>query len=166
MSSTPDAEPGPVAADEFREGCSRFATGVAIATVIAADGTPHGLTISSFTPVSLVPPMILICIDHACNVLEQFRAARSFAINVLSHEQRELSVAFSVKPEGRFEGVRWQLGATGSPLLGDSIAHFECIRGQMLPVGDHDVLTGEVVRVESFPGEPLVYYHRNYRSLL
>jgi flavin reductase (DIM6/NTAB) family NADH-FMN oxidoreductase RutF len=152
--------------DEFREGCARFTSGVTIATVLAPDGTPHGLTVSSFTPVSLAPPMVLICIDHGCTTLPYFHVSRNFAINVLSEGQRDLSVAFSVKPEGRFEGVSWEPGSLGPPLLHESIAQLECLRSQIVTVGDHDILVGEVVAVRTFPGEPLVYYHRNYRSLL
>lgn len=151
--------------DEFREGCARFATGIAIATVLAPDGSPHGLTVSSFTAVSLEPPLILICIDHGCTILAHFHKTPYFAINVLSSLQRELSVAFSVKPEGRFEGIAWHRGHSGQPLLPDSIAHFECGRYQINPAGDHDILIGEVLAVRSYPGEPLVYYHRNYRTL-
>src|SRR5689334_3189678 len=94
---------GTLDAETFRNALARFATGVAVATVRAADGTPHGITVSSFTSVSMEPPLVLICVDYACTFLEHFRACKNFAINVLSESQRGLSVIFSEKPEGRFE---------------------------------------------------------------
>src|ERR1043166_2503779 len=92
----------------YREVCSQFTTGVAVATVRAPDGTPHGLTVSSFTPVTIDPPLILICLDFRCTGLEHFRNGPFFAINVLTEFQRELSVVFAAKPEGRFEGIEWR----------------------------------------------------------
>ena len=100
-----------------------FATGVCVATVRASDGTPHGLTVSSFTSVSIQPPLILICIDYAFNFLSHFRACSNFAVNILSETQRDLSVTFAVKPEGRFEGVDWHTNVTGAPLLHGCIAN-------------------------------------------
>ncbi len=154
-----------VDADAFRNACARFATGVTIATVAAGDGSVHGLTVSSFTAVSIRPPLVLICIDHSCTILSHFRANSFFAVNILSDEQREVSVDFSVKPEGRFKGVDWSPGACGSPLISGALASFECRLERTLEVGDHAVFVGEVVRVQARPGEPLVYFNRAYRSL-
>jgi flavin reductase (DIM6/NTAB) family NADH-FMN oxidoreductase RutF len=152
-------------ADAFRDACARFATGVAIATVQAPDSSPHGLTVSSFTSVSLSPPLVLVCIDRECTILTYFRENPYFAVNILSDDQRDLSVAFSVKPEGRFAGVSWSPGTHGQPLIHNTLAQFECRQINMVRAGDHDVLIGEALRVASFPGEPLVYFDRNYRSL-
>jgi flavin reductase (DIM6/NTAB) family NADH-FMN oxidoreductase RutF len=151
--------------DAFRDACAQFATGVTIATVLAPDESPHGLTVSSFTSVSIHPPLILICIDYACTILTHFRQNPFFAVNILSEKQRALSVIFSVKPEGRFEGVRWYPGAEGSPLIADSLAHFECRTERILEAGDHAVLIAGVMRIQTFPGEPLLYFNRSYRSL-
>src|SRR5258708_18474252 len=101
----------------YRKVCSQFATGVGGAAVLAADGPPHGLTISSFTAVSIRPPLILICIDFACRALEHFRRATYFAVNVLADSQRELAVTFAGQPQARFEGVAWEAGETDAPLL-------------------------------------------------
>src|ERR1039457_6791673 len=75
--------------DRYRTTCAQFASGVAVATVRALDGTPHGLTISSFTAVSLSPPLILICIDFASQTLEHFRRGPYFAVNVLTDGQQD-----------------------------------------------------------------------------
>ena len=151
--------------DAFRDACALFATGVAIATVLGTDSKPHGLTVSSFTSVSLNPPRILVCIDHGCTILSHFLERSEFAINVLSDEQRDLSVKFSVKPEGRFEGTDWVSGETGVPLIHACLAHFECRVEQTIECGDHTIFIGEVLAVRAFPGQPLLYFHRNYHTL-
>lgn len=149
----------------FRAACSRFASGVTVATVRAADGSLHGLTISSFTPVSIEPPLILICIDHSCVFLHHFRACTHFAVNVLTESQRDVSVAFSEKVEGRFDGIEWDLSPNGVPLLRGSAATFEAQLGAVIEAGDHAILLGEVLHAEVHSGKPLVYFDREYRSL-
>ena len=136
-----------------------------MATVLAADGKPHGLTISSFTAVSIRPPLILICIDFACRALEHFRRATYFAVNVLADSQRELAVTFAAKPEARFEGVAWEAGETGAPLLESILAAIECKVERVMDAGDHAVVFGEVVRAECHEGRPLLYFNRGYRGL-
>lgn len=151
--------------DTYRQVCSQFATGVAVATVRAANGTPHGLTVSSFTPVSIDPPLILICIDFRSTAIEHFRAGPFFAVNILTEAQRELSVVFAAKPEGRFEGVDWTPGHSGAPLLAGTLAVIECRLERVLDVGDHAVVFGEIVRAHVHGGRPLLYFDRDYRAM-
>jgi len=152
-------------AEAFREACAKFATGVAVATVLAPDGTPHGLTVSSFTAVSIDPQLILVCIDYACPFLTYFRASTHFGVNVLAESQRELSVIFAEKPEGRFDGVEWSSTASGVPLLRNCLANLECRVSSIIEAGDHAIFLAEVVEAESRDGQPLLYYNRDYRSL-
>ena len=152
-------------ADTYRAVCSQFATGVAVATVRAADGTPHGLTISSFTSVSINPPLILICVDFKCNVIEHFLAGLYFAINILKEEQRELSVIFAAKPESRFEGIDWEPGVTGAPVITGTLATIECRLERTVTAGDHAVIFGELIFAHVHGGSPLLYFDRDYRKL-
>ncbi len=151
--------------NQFRDALSNFATGVAVATVLAADGTPHGLTVSSFTSVSVEPPLILVCIDYNCTFIEHFRASTNLAVNVLNEAQREISITFAEKPEGRFEGVDWFTSVTGAPLLPDCLATIECNVSSIIEAGDHAVFLAEVVSALSNGGRPLLYFNRDYRSL-
>jgi flavin reductase (DIM6/NTAB) family NADH-FMN oxidoreductase RutF len=109
--------------------------------------------------------MILICIDYAFNFLSHFRACSNFAVNVLSETQRELSVTFAVKPEGRFDGVEWYTNVTGAPLLRGCIANIECRLSSIIEAGDHAIFLGEVMHTESAGGRPLLYFDRDYRGL-
>lgn len=150
----------------FRRACSRFATGITIATVMAADGTPQGFTANSFTSVSAEPPLILLCIDRRANVLPYFQAADYFGINVLSLEQKELSMRFASRGLDRFSGVEWRRGAGEAPLLEGTLAQFECARREVWEAGDHLVFLGEVVAARHNDGAPLLYYASGYRELL
>ena len=136
-----------------------------MATVRAGDGTPHGLTVSSFTSVSMEPPLILICIDYACTFISHFRTCTHFAVNVLAEAQRDLAVIFAEKPEGRFEGVDWYTNQTGAPLLRDCLATLECRVASVIEAGDHAIFVGDVLAAESHGGQPLLYFNRDYRTL-
>ena len=151
--------------DTFRRACAQFATGISIATVRAQDGTPHGLTVSSFTSVSINPPLILICIDYGCPFLTHFRLSTHFAVNILSEEQRHLSVVFAEKPEGRFEGVDWSPGRTGAPLMSGCLATLECRVTSIIEAGDHAIFLAEAEHASSRDGKPLLYFNRDYREL-
>jgi flavin reductase (DIM6/NTAB) family NADH-FMN oxidoreductase RutF len=166
MSSERYGCPGaPVAAEEFRRACGRFATGVAIASVIDAQGSPHGLTVSSFTSVSMDPPLVLICLGHTVSAIHHFRAATHFGINILAEDQRALSERFARKGHDRFDGLEWQAGETGAPLLAGVLAAIECAVHRIVPMGDHDILVGEMVHTMVHEGEPLLYFGSGYRKL-
>jgi flavin reductase (DIM6/NTAB) family NADH-FMN oxidoreductase RutF len=155
----------PVDSTAFRQVCARFATGITVTTTRAEDGSPQGLTASSFTSVSLNPPLILVCIDHNSGVLQHFRTSAYFAVNILREEQEEVSNLFAFRKDDRFEEVSWRPGKTGSPLLEDCLAHLECAVYRILDVGDHAVAMGEVVHADIGEGLPLLYYGSAYQRL-
>jgi flavin reductase (DIM6/NTAB) family NADH-FMN oxidoreductase RutF len=173
VSSSPSAQPAAriarasrsLDADAFREACALFPSGVTVATVRAQDGTPHGLTVSSFAAVSIDPPLILICIDLQCPFISHFRQGTHFAVNVLSESQRVLSVTFAEKPEGRFEGIDWKPGESGAPLLRGCLATLECRTASIIEAGDHAIFVGETEHAHWGAGRPLLYFNREYRSL-
>jgi flavin reductase (DIM6/NTAB) family NADH-FMN oxidoreductase RutF len=154
-----------VSRDEFRRACGRFATGVSIASVMDYAGTPHGLTVSSFTSVSLEPPLVLICLGHEVTNIEEFRRAPYFGISVLGEEQRPISERFAQKGHDRFDGVGWRRGETGVPLLTAALATMECAAHQRFSVGDHDIFVGQLVNTSVREGAPLIYYASRYGKL-
>jgi flavin reductase (DIM6/NTAB) family NADH-FMN oxidoreductase RutF len=155
----------PVAPGQFRRACGRFASGVTIATVRDAQGAAHGLTVSSFTSVSLDPPLVSICLGHAVSVIDLFRAAKYFGINILAENQKDLSERFARKGHDRFQGVAWTPGETGAPLIADVLAAIECRVEQRIPVGDHDIFVGRMVAARVAEGAPLVHFASGYRKL-
>ena len=131
--------------DVFRKTCGRFATGIAVATVTAPDGTPYGLTVNSFTSVSAAPPLVLICIDYRSAVLGHFRSSAWFCVNVLADNQQDLSIRFSQRIPDRFETLSWSPGESGSPVLDGCLASMECSIVQTVEAGDHAVFIAEVI---------------------
>lgn len=154
-----------VSSEEFRRACGRFTTGVTIASVLDHKGAAHGLTVSSFTSVSLDPPLILICLGHAVTMIETFRGASHFGISILREEDRALSQRFASKGHDRFDGVAWRPGKTGVPLVDCALAALECEVYQRFAAGDHDLLVGRVVRTWVQDGAPLIHYASHYRKL-
>ncbi|MBI3209815.1 MAG: flavin reductase family protein [Candidatus Solibacter usitatus] len=159
MSSEPSSS---LSSAAFRRACSQFATGVAIATALDDAGVPHGLTVNSFTSVSLDPPLVLICLDYRVAMLPVFRTASHFAINVLSAEQRELADRFARNADQRFDGVSWTYGASTAPVLDEVLAAIECATWRIIEAGDHAIFIGEVAALTIGEGEPLLYFRSSY----
>jgi flavin reductase (DIM6/NTAB) family NADH-FMN oxidoreductase RutF len=157
--------PAPVASEEFRRACGRFATGVTIATVVDPQGVAHGLTVSSFAAVSLDPPLVSICLGHAVSLIDLFRASNYFGINILAENQRNLSERFARKGQDRFQGIEWTAGETGAPLIAGVLAAIECRVEQRIPVGDHDIFVGCMVAARTAEGAPLLHFASGYRKL-
>jgi flavin reductase (DIM6/NTAB) family NADH-FMN oxidoreductase RutF len=150
---------------EFCRTCAKFPTGVTIVTVLDVEGSPHGMTASSFTSVSLDPPLVLVCVDHRASVLAHLRRAQHIGINVLSEDQQSLSDHFARRGHDRFGAVEWYAGHDGVPLIPGALARFECSIHRMIDVGDHTILIAEVLDVEHSDGQPLVYFGSGYHKL-
>jgi flavin reductase (DIM6/NTAB) family NADH-FMN oxidoreductase RutF len=164
----------PVPADEFthidtwlyRRTCAQFVTGITVVTTLDSDGHPHGMTVNSFSSVSLDPPLVLVSIDLKNAILGHFISSSWFAINILAEHQEDLSRRFSSASENRFLEVSWHAGASGTPLLNGVLAHLECSVVRTFEAGDHTVLIGEVRRAGYTEGKPLVFFDSAYRQVL
>jgi flavin reductase (DIM6/NTAB) family NADH-FMN oxidoreductase RutF len=159
--------PGPrvsveaVASGDFRAALSCWASGVSIFT---APG-PVGLTVSSFSSLSLEPPLILGCIAKSTGAHDALVAAPTFAVHLLASDQRDLSKRFAGPIEERFADLDYAAGSDNVPLLSGALARLVCRQESVTEGGDHTILVGRVVEVESSQGEPLVYYSRDYRRI-
>ena len=149
----------------FRRACAQFATGIAIASAADSEGRPHGMTINSFTSVSMDPPLVLICIDGTSNLLPVFEHCGHYGLSFLGHHQQALSTRFAQRGQDRFDGVAWLTGSAGVPLIPDALAHLECRLTTTLVAGDHAILIAEVVSADIHSGKPLLYYQSSYRKL-
>lgn len=165
MSSTTSSDPLLVTCEALRRACSRFATGVAIVTTIGPDGTPHGLTVNSFTSISCEPPIVGICIDFRCSVLPALCTASHFGINILEASQREISIRFAQVCDQRFDGIEWEPTVAGVPRIAGIIGFLECRRRSSTTIGDHEFILGEVEVAEAFEGSPLLYFASQYAGL-
>ena len=158
-------EERPFDSAEFCKACSHFATGVTVVTSVKCDGSPVGVTVSSFTSVSLEPPLVLVCLKAESKVLDHVLVAGRFGLNILASHQEEFSSRFARPLQDRFEGLAWHPGATGVPLLCGVLATLECALDSCFPAGDHQILIGRVITVASAEGAPLVRFASRYRSL-
>jgi flavin reductase (DIM6/NTAB) family NADH-FMN oxidoreductase RutF len=151
--------------DDFRRACARFATGVCVLTTCTPDGVPHGLTVNSFSSLSLDPPLVMAAIARASAYLAAFESSDFFAVNILTEQQRHLSIRFARREEGRFTGAAWSAGVTGSPVFEETLGVIECRTVQRLDAGDHRVLVGQAVAAVVRHGRPLLYFESGYASL-
>ncbi len=155
-----------VGAADFRAACGLFATGVTVVTRRLPDHSPFGMTVSSFTSVSLDPPLILVCIDRAARFLNALSPQEPFAVNILSEQQQHIAARFANRnEEDRFSGVEWAPGWNAVPLLAGVVAAFSCSLHQTLLSGDHYILIGAVRQIQRHKGSPLVWCDRGYHCL-
>jgi flavin reductase (DIM6/NTAB) family NADH-FMN oxidoreductase RutF len=143
----------------------RFATGVTVLTVNGPDDRPLGMTASSLASVSLVPPLVLVCVDHEAELHDAILAAPVFVVNILESGQEVLSRRFADRHEDRFDGVGYHRSPAGEVLLDGALAHLECDRFASYPAGDHTIIIGRVIGGSTGEGRPLLYYRGGYGSL-
>lgn len=142
---------------------ARVPTGVTVVTTRGLDGGPLGLTVNSFTSVSLDPALVLVCIGRASASRDALLAAGAFVVNVLSASQSGLAVRFAADPSaGRFDGVAWRPGPGGAPVLSGVAAWLACSLEIAYEAGDHSVLVGRVDAAEAGTEPSLVFYRGAY----
>jgi len=150
---------------EFRTALRSFAAGVTVVTTRDREGRPSGLTASAFTSVSLSPPLVLVCVDHAATAHPDFPECGWFAVNVLRREQEWLSRRFALSGGDKFQGVSYHEGSSGLPLLDGTLATLECRIVEAHEAGDHTIFIGLVESAIVTGGRPLVYFHGGYHSV-
>lgn len=153
-------------ARQFRDALGRFSTGVTIVTARGVDGTPVGMTASSFTSVSLDPPLVLFCPSRGAESYKTLASGGPFVINVLREEQQALSNRFAQTLEDKWHALEFDTWMTGAPVLRDCLANLECETHAVYDGGDHAVVIGRVTRFAHAPaGKPLVYFSGRYATL-
>lgn len=147
---------------KFRDALGCYPTGVTVVTTTDANGDARGFTANSFTSVSLNPPLLLVCLAKTAYSHAVFSASGSFAINVLSEKQRDVSGLFASKAPDKFAQVEWVKGHANVPLIQGSLAMFQCETHERVDAGDHTILIGRVVDFASDSGRPLGYCRGAY----
>ncbi len=155
----------PVSEADFRNALSRFPSGVTVVTTKDAGGNLHGITVSAFCSVSLVPPMVLICIEKATDSHSSFGESGVFVVNVLHESQQGLSTRFAAPAEDKFSDVEFHHGIEGVPVLKHAAANVECRLKHAYDGGDHTIFVGLVERVTIGEGDPLIYFHHDYAGV-
>ena len=146
-----------------------FASGVSVVTTAHA-GRLRGMTVSAFASVSLEPPLVMIALAHEAGTREMIAESGVFAVNILSDDQEFLSERFAARApivNEQFEGVPYEVAVTGSPILPQSIAWYDCRVEATHDGGDHEVIIGRVVAIGlgDERRQPLLYYANRYARL-
>ncbi|MCU1658614.1 MAG: hsaB 3 [Pseudonocardiales bacterium] len=158
----PDAT---VDSGRFRHVLGHFATGVAVITAIGPSG-PAGMAVSSFTSVSLEPPLVAFLPDKSSTSWPEIRDAGTFCVNILSAGQEQLCAQFARKGLDKFAGVSWQPAPSGAPVLDGVMAWIDCELTQTFESGDHYIAIGRVLQLEASElGVPLVFFQGGYGQL-
>ena len=161
-----------VSMEELKAAMRCWATGVTVVTAFH-DGVRHGMTVSSFTSVSLTPPMVLISLERTTRTRQFVTASGFFGVNLLGSTQEELSNRFAGRIsdlENRFEDLDAFVLESGAPMLADALAWMDCRVSAVYEVSTHSIIVGEVIGVKAFASQsenlqPLIYYDRGYRAL-
>jgi 3-hydroxy-9,10-secoandrosta-1,3,5(10)-triene-9,17-dione monooxygenase reductase component len=149
----------------FRSVLSNFAAGVTVVTTQTADGAPVGLTATAFTSVSLIPPLVLVCIGKESESYPHFEPAGMFGVNFLGIQQIDISQRFASSGGDKFTGLAWHPGSLGAPLLDGAIGHLECRIVHSYEGGDHTIHVGEIESASCTEGTPLLHFRGAYRTV-
>src|SRR5688572_22285927 len=154
-----------VTSDKFRQVMGSFATGITVVTTMDRKGKPYGLTVNSFTSVSLDPVLVLVCFDNRLSGFQDFLDSKRFGVSILSESQEDLSRLFAKKDTERPLDIYFE-GKLGMPLLRNSLAIMECEIVATHVAGDHTIFVGQVEQAEVLHDEhPVLYFRGKYRKL-
>jgi 3-hydroxy-9,10-secoandrosta-1,3,5(10)-triene-9,17-dione monooxygenase reductase component len=162
--SDPPDSPTTIDPSRYRQVMGHFATGVTVVTA-AIGGVPAGLSVNSFTSVSLQPPLVAICVSRLSTTWRKIRQSGSFCVNILAEDQEDMSRVFAARRPDKFSGIGWKPAESGAPILNDVLAWVDCRVVAEHDGGDHVVVVGQVRDLEvAREGLPLIFYRGGYGS--
>jgi flavin reductase (DIM6/NTAB) family NADH-FMN oxidoreductase RutF len=158
--------PATVPAGLFRQVLGQYPTGVCVVTAIHPDGEAVGMTIGSFTSVSLDPPLVGFMPERTSNSWERLRECGTrFCVNILSEGQEGIGRIIAARKRNKFDGLNWRRSPAGLPVLTDSCAFIDCALQDVFPAGDHDIVIGRVLTLDvERPFMPLLFFRGGYGS--
>ncbi|WP_412076211.1 flavin reductase family protein [Streptomyces xanthophaeus] len=151
----------------FRDAMALLPAALTVVTTVDGLGRRWGFTASSVTSVSLGPPLLMVGVGRTSSCHEALVNAPEFVVNVLGGQHRDLAAKFAAHGVDRFAGeefAHWP--GTSLPVLPDAHAAYRCLRHEVVPAGDHDLLLGALAGVRAgHPGSPLLWYRRTFHTL-
>jgi flavin reductase (DIM6/NTAB) family NADH-FMN oxidoreductase RutF len=154
----------PIDDAHFRLALSHFASGVTVVTT-AHEGQLYGMTVASFASLSLHPPLVLVCIERSVKTHDAITAAGKYGVSILSSAQADISSKFASRSDDKFAGVQLIEGELDVPLIAGALTAIECRVYDQLPGGDHTIFIGEVMKIHTTEGDPLLYFRSGYREI-
>ena len=151
----------------LRNAFGQFGTGVVIITITGPQGSTLGLTVNSFSSVSLDPPLVSWCLANDSDMTTRFADANRFCVNILSAEQEELSNAMARPGTHELELCHIKASASGNKRILGALAHFDCRVHERIEAGDHIIYIGYVENADyaETPTAPLLYFRGGYAGL-
>ena len=157
-----------VGVQSFKAAMSRLPMAVSVVTLTTEEG-PRGVTIGSFTSLSIAPPLVCFNLSKASTLIRNFEEAGYFVVHILSNHQAHLGNLFSVpglNSQQQFDSIRPETYWKNQPVLSDSAAIIYCSTHQIVEAGDHHIIIGRVWDTRIDNGlEPMLYYDRSYHTL-
>ncbi|MFK8029693.1 MAG: flavin reductase family protein [Gammaproteobacteria bacterium] len=150
---------------ELRKAFGTFMTGVTVVTAFSQEGSAVGFTANSFTTVSLEPPLVLVCPSKSLSSFDAFNQCKTFTVNILAEDQKDIANVFARPVEDRFSQVEWHTDSVGCPLFTGVTASFSCSVHDRVEAGDHLLLIGQVEAFETHDKPGLGYSNGGYFSL-
>jgi 3-hydroxy-9,10-secoandrosta-1,3,5(10)-triene-9,17-dione monooxygenase reductase component len=156
----------PIDPDRFRQVLSQYPTGVVVVTAIRPNGDAVGMTVGSFTSVSLDPPLVAFVPAKLSSSWKSLReSGRSFCVNVLAANQQDVCRAVAMRKDNKFDGIPWIPSRNGNPVVAGSVAYIDCALEATHDAGDHDIVIGRVLELEVMSADdPLVFFRGGYGS--
>jgi flavin reductase (DIM6/NTAB) family NADH-FMN oxidoreductase RutF/DNA-binding IclR family transcriptional regulator len=150
----------------FRQVLGQYPTGVVVVTTKDSSGAPIGMTVGSFTSVSLDPPLVAFLPDRASNSWKAIReAGESFCINVLGAHQEHICRAIATRKQDKFDGIRWHNSPLDNPVIDGSVAFLDCHVDVVHDAGDHQIVLGRVEHLDTISSAyPLMFFRGGYGS--
>ena len=154
--------------EKLRHAMRAWTTGVVIVTAIH-EGQQYGMTVNSFTSISLEPPLVSVTLKQLTHTYDLVVKSGMFAVTILASEQRELSERFAGKIPNitnRFDGVQTDRLLIDAPIFKNGMAYLNCRVVNSIPVGENTLFVAQVIAAHGEgEGDPLVYHNREYWKL-
>jgi flavin reductase (DIM6/NTAB) family NADH-FMN oxidoreductase RutF len=157
--------PGGLNPMQLRQAFACFPSGVtAICAMVGS--RPLGMAASSFTSVSLDPPLVSVCVAHSSTTWPRLQLAPSVGVSVLADNHDRVCCALSSKRGDRFADVRWEASTDGAVFVSGAALWLACRIEQEITAGDHEIIVLRVFSLRVYPGvAPLVFHDRQFREL-
>jgi flavin reductase (DIM6/NTAB) family NADH-FMN oxidoreductase RutF len=150
---------------DLRRAFACFPTGVS-AVCAMVDGHPVGMAVSSFTSVSLEPPLVSVCVQSSSSTWPKLAPAPRLGVSFLSAGHEPASRQLAAKTGDRFSGIDWQASASGAVFIGGACVWLECSINQRFAAGDHEIVLLQIETLRIQPDvSPLVFHASRYRQL-
>ena len=151
---------------DFRHCMGRFATGVTVITTTIENNMPCGMTINSFTSLSLEPPLVLFNVDKNAYNHDNFANCTNFTVNILSEEQSDISQKFAQPSSLDWNNISYMENSNATPKLDGCISYIACNKEKVYAGGDHSIIIGHVTEMDiASEKNPLIYFKGKYRKI-